>query len=78
MTGVRLDIGIMSFLGNFELSIFLIECCEDFDLYSEAENMVCSTSVRGLISQLDPDSNCPLEFMLRFESRLLEFVTSNS
>jgi len=57
---------------------FLIQWCEDFDLYSEAESVVCSTSARGLISRLDPDSTCPMEFMLRFESRLLEFVTSNS
>ena len=62
----------------FELSIFLIECCKDFGLYSEAENVVCSTSARGLISQPDPDSTRLMEFMLRFESGLLEFVTSNS
>ena len=61
----------------FELSIILIEFCEDFGLYSEVENVSCSTSPRGLISHLDPDSTYPMEFMLRFGSRLLEIMTSN-
>ena len=62
----------------FELSIFMIEFCEDFGLYSEVENVSCSTSPRGLISQLDPDSTCSMDLMLRFELGLLEFITSNS